>query len=265
MLEALCVEDRDAVFVQNPFPWPNRNLSPGWVSAIVNAFAILGNIKMMEVAPGPEVARLTRRMADAYLLAHAEGEPPSGRWITYVDRGSNVWFDEYPQPDGEATLVLNGHIFAIHALYEAASHFSDERYLALATAGISTLRKTLPRFRCRGMRNHYSLRGIQRPDYLPIRTVKQQLELYKLTGDEFFRRMARRFRKDMSADFSAADNDHLETLEAKLRSRATKKRREGSAVGLIAGRVGLPLRTSIASWSEIWRARKDSNLRPPDS
>lgn len=265
MLKRLCVEERGAAFVENPFPWPNRNLPAGWVSAIVNAFAILGNVKMLEVSPTPEAEDLTRRLADAYLLAHAEGDAPAGRWISYVDREANVWFDEYPHPDGEATLVLNGHIFAIQALHKAGTHFSDRRYLALVRAGLTTLRKTLPRFRRRGARNRYSLRGTQRSDYLPKRTVKQQLELYSLTGDEFFRKWARRFLADMRAEFGAADIEQLEKLEAKLRTRAAKKRRAGKAVGLLAGHVGLPLRAAVGNWSGKWRARKDSNLRPPDS
>ena len=265
VLETRCVEDRGVVFVENRFPWPNRNLPTGWVSAIVNAFAILGNIKLLEIIPDPEIADITRRLANAYSLALAEGEASPGRWITYVDRESNVWFDEYPHPEGQATLVLNGHIFAVQALYKAGLHFSEERYLALANAGISTLRKTLPRFRSRGRRNRYSLRGFQRPDYLPKRTVKQQLELYSLTGDEYFRRWAMRFLNDMRREFDAADIDQLEHLETKLRSRAAKNRRKGRAVSLLASRVGLPLRAAIANWSGKWRARKDSNLRPPDS
>lgn len=189
------VEDRAYLVSRFDFVQEGVFLPLGWVSGIANAFMILGNMKIGEVLPDL-VRDRTLALAEAYRFALVEGEPAPEHWISFIDDENHLWFEEYPMPDGRPNLVLNGHIYAVHALLEVHNWFPDQGFDLLAKAGITTVRANIHRFRRKGKSNIYSLRGTRKGDYMPARTVRQQCELFALTGDEFFRNMASAFYND---------------------------------------------------------------------
>jgi hypothetical protein len=215
-MRSYTVEVSHISFIENRFAFtsPGISVHPGWVSAISNAFAILGCCEIVKRLPGSGVMRDIRRLADAYFHINVEGQlSRPDRWITMVDTNGYVWFDEYPMEDGRATLVLNGHIFAILALYKTLAILPDPALHEMARAGITTAEAYTPNFRRAGKANLYSLHGGYRSDYLPTRSVRQQYELYKLTGAPRFLGYARAFRSDMAAFFGPADQSYFDDLE----------------------------------------------------
>lgn len=181
-----------AAFLESRFDFSQANLRiPGpWVSGIANAFAILACCRLVQVLPDAGLQADIRRYADAYLMLRHEAPPPEHvqplRWISYLDADRHLWFEEYPMPDGRVNLVLNGHIFAVMALHQAAALWPGRGYEALVQGGIATVEARFHAFLRRGTSNLYSLCGPRKGDYLPLRTIRQQYELYLLTGAPAF-------------------------------------------------------------------------------
>ena len=187
----------DRSFVLNKFRFEQKPYftSNPWVGALSNAFVICANLAILKKFHSERLDNITRKLINAFKFPY-DLNFNSSRWISYVDNDSLLWFDEYPLENGQASLVLNGHIFSIEALHEAYKFYKDDELNLLIQAGITTLREKVHLFRRAGKVNKYSLNNIPKSDYLPRRTVRQQCELYVLTGDVFFRNMASTFYKD---------------------------------------------------------------------
>lgn len=188
-LEEFTVAGEDgAAFVENRFDFVQEGLSipAPWVGGLSNAFAVLGCCRLHEVLPDAGLDNSVRAYADAFFAIFRAGTQPPRRWISHLDDQGCLWFDEYPQPGGRATLVLNGHIFAIQALHQAAGLWPGRGYDRLVRAGIATVELRFRQFLRRGKPNLYSLGGVPKSDYLPPRTVRQQYELFMLTGADVF-------------------------------------------------------------------------------
>ena len=175
------------------------HMEAGWSSAIVNGFVMAGLVKALDCFDRPEYRETLEGLAAAYSRLHVAGQPAPGRWISYVDEDGYLWFEEYPLTDGRATRVLNGHIFALFGLVLYADKTGDESIIPLIEGGLTTLRDNGERFRREGRINAYSLRIKDYADYSPDRTVRQQCQLYAMTGEETFRRLAYAFRADIEA------------------------------------------------------------------
>lgn len=171
-------------------------LPSGWSGSIMNAFAVAGLLKAIRQFRNPRHAAALAEFANAFDLLHYHGQEPPPRWISHVDEEGYLWFDEYPLPDGKASCVLNGHIFSVFALAMYFHRTGDETFLPLVEGGLTTVKETTLRFRRPGQTNLYDLRNPNYADYAPNRTIKQQAQLYALTGDSFFRGMAYIFTQD---------------------------------------------------------------------
>lgn len=175
------------------------HMEAGWSSAIVNGFVMAGLVKALDCFDRPEYRETLKGLAAAYSRLRVAGQPAPERWISYVDEDGYLWFEEYPLTDGRPTLVLNGHIFALFGLVLYADKIGDESVVPLIEGGLTTLRDNGERFRREGQINAYSLRIKDYADYSPDRTVRQQCQLYAMTGEETFRRLAYAFRTDIEA------------------------------------------------------------------
>lgn len=196
---AYLVQEGGALFVENRFEFRQVGvfIPKPWVSGIANAFALLTAVQIEPRMPELGLIDDIRGLADAFAIVLPEGQRPPARWITYRDSAGYLWFEEYPMPGGKPNFVLNGHIFAVLALFKAHGLLPGRGYDLLAKAGAMTVEENAPLFRRKGKTNIYSLRGHRKGDYLPERTVRQQLQLYMLTGSARFLAYARAFRTDM--------------------------------------------------------------------
>jgi hypothetical protein len=193
--------DGTAAFIENRFDFTQHGVHiPGpWVSGIANAFAILACRRMCDVLPHHGLEHDIRAYANAYISAWTEGQAGPDRWISYIDAAGHLWFEEYPMPGGQPDLVLNGHIFAILALHTADALWPGHGYSGFVRGGLATVKADFTKFLRRGKTNIYSLRGPRKSDYLPLRTLRQQYELYLLSGDTVFLKNAVRTVLDLSA------------------------------------------------------------------
>lgn len=217
-LRSYLIAEGEVLFVENRFEFRQLgvHIPAGWVSAIANAFAILAAVQIEPRLPELGLWDDIRGLADAFAIVHREGTPPPARWISFCDTTGYLWFEEYPMPGGVPNLVLNGHIFAVLALFKADGLFPGRGYDLLAKAGAMTIEEHAPLFRRKDKTNIYSLRGHRKGDYLPERTVRQQLQLYLLTGAPRFLSYARAFRTDMQAVLDADALALMAQLEARF-------------------------------------------------
>jgi hypothetical protein len=197
-------------------------LEPGWVGGIGNGFVLAGLMRIHVSTGDPAVLALADEYLRAFARPHQPGQPARGRWVSWVDENGFLWFDEYPGDDGVPTLVLNGHIHALYGIVEfvrhaGRSHPSMTLADTLLSGALSTVLHNGTRFRRPGNINRYSLREANLPDYLPDRTVRQQRELYWLTGNRTFLAHAELFAADLAA--------HRLRLDKRERSLAQRLKR----------------------------------------
>lgn len=202
------------LFVRNDFEFVTATdvIPHGWSGGIMNAFVLSGMLRALDHFDEPEYRNAIKGLAHAHKVVHFKGGKPPERWFTYVDERNNLWFDEYPLASGEATLVLNGHIFNVLALAQYGQRTGDNSLRSLLRGGLQTLRERAKDFRRRGKINMYALRQPNHSDYSPVRTIRQQVQLYRLTGDESFRRNATAFYQDIRPHIGTRADRYIESI-----------------------------------------------------
>ncbi|PWL17666.1 hypothetical protein DKP76_07760 [Falsochrobactrum shanghaiense] len=194
--------DGDVYWVRMDFFFPRPKgvgLQPPWYSALTNSFVLSGLLRATDCFKKPEYYEAIKGLVAAFKTIHTFGNPPPKRWFSYIDENGYLWFDEYPLPDGQSSRVLNGDIFSLFALALYERKLGDKSVTPLINGNLTTLRENVQRFRRKDMINSYELRSLSHPDYSPTRTIRQQCQLFKLTGDIFFKNMASAFQKDITA------------------------------------------------------------------
>ncbi len=172
------------------------NTAP-WYGGLMNAFVLTGLIRATDCFDAPEYRQAMAGLVQAFSVIHHHGQPPPDRWFSYVDENGYLWFDEYLNPGGMASRVLNGHIFAVLALAVYAEKTGDQTIFPLIDGSLTTLKENILSFRRARQINSYALLIPEYKDYDPVRTVRQQCQLFSLTGDEVFLGMAHIFRQDI--------------------------------------------------------------------
>lgn len=172
-----------------------------WVSAIGSGFVIRALVKIYQLKKDRHLLEIIRQYARPFFNIHSSVHPKTSKWFTWLDDNGFIWFDEYPGSDNLPSLVLNGHIHSMHAIHSFLKILPDcqekEHYLDLYQAALTTIKYNALNFRRPNKINRYSIREFNKDDYLPERTVRQQKELYKVTGDKFFLANANLFQKDI--------------------------------------------------------------------
>jgi len=192
-------EDSGGLWVRNGFDFVQHGetIPAPWYGGIMNAFVATGMLLAEDCFKDPEYSRTIKGLIGAFHVFHEEGEVPPQRWFSYIDANGYLWFDEYPKPGGVASRVLNGNIFGLFALAVYADRYKDKAARALVDANLTTLKQNIMLFRRPGQINSYDLYKPSHPDYGPNRTIRQQCQLWRLTGDHIFRGMAYVFMQDI--------------------------------------------------------------------
>lgn len=173
-------------------------MAPGWVSSIQNALVLRGLCRMQDVCPNKPRRKLIRELAGAYRIINSARRRLDRPWFSWVDADGYIWFDEYPTDASEPSRVLNGHIHAVYGLYYARRHLRWKWVERFLQGGLATLRAKTHCFQVTNNINRYDLRPGYKPDYNPERTIRQQRELARLTGDPYFDEMADIFARDLA-------------------------------------------------------------------
>lgn len=124
-------------------------------------------------------------------------------WVACVDENKNLWLEEYPQTP--ASYVLNGMIFAIYGAYDYYRITKDKNAEKILRGSILTIKDTIYKFRVRSGEfevnngiSYYCLKypNLRLPKYHNKVHVGQLEMLYKMTGDDYFLEMSKKFASD---------------------------------------------------------------------
>lgn len=188
-----------ARFVVRNYPINRKDhvMAAGWVNGLGNGFILRGLSRMQDLWPTKQRAKLMLELLRAFNIFNHNSLRRKRPWFSWIDKDGYLWFDEYPVDDGTASLVLNGHIHTLYGLYYARRHVAEPWVTTLLQGGLATMRARTKKFRVPNNMNRYDLRPGYKPDYGPERTIRQQRELARMTGDKWFDKSAKTFARDL--------------------------------------------------------------------
>ncbi len=139
--------------------------------------------------------QLRYREAAEHTVASFELTASAGRpWVSTVDSNGYLRLQEYPGTPWD--LVLNGHIEAAMGLWECYRATEDTAALELYRGALTTVLRYAEAFRDPGWMSAYSLGERAHYSHYHVHQVWQLLELYVISGDVRFVRLADEYYDD---------------------------------------------------------------------
>jgi len=181
LVDNAVLRDNYTVWEYN-FPFPDRNLTPPWISGmaqgqgiqvLVRAYNITGDQKYLKIA--------NSSLQSFFVEVKNEGvtykDPDTGGW----------WYEEYPNPyNPKESRVLNGFIFALLGIHEYYERTGDENAKYLFDKGIIELKNHLSDYDTGEWTYYDQLGNYAGINYHHIH-VKLLLQLYEITPDPVFK------------------------------------------------------------------------------
>lgn len=173
------------------YTFPFGPLTPPWVSAMAEGQAI------SVLARAYHFTRQLRYLSAARLALATFDLRAGAGGVTTWENG-NPFYEEYPPPWRPHTL--NGMIFAMYGLRDAALEWDDPHAIALWHAGISTLVSNLSRWDA-GDWSYYALASPPEPASRFYQGIHVELmhELAAITGHPVFSAMGERWARDLAS------------------------------------------------------------------
>lgn len=198
------VEVDDARFVVYRFEhsFEGTTVPSGWTSAYGNGVAMAGTLALHQCFGEQRYLDVVWELYEAFARF---GEAADPLWVARSLEDGSVWFEELPLGSGLQPMVLNGHIYAVWALYDLYEFSGDGEVLELLRAGLTSIAHHGWRFRRPGETSLYDLRPPDTDDYGPARTINQQDVLCQMTEAQVFRDLRDEFAADMPEAASGVD------------------------------------------------------------
>lgn len=127
----------DYLIWEYTFPLPKYAFTSPWVSGMAQAHIV-------EVLLGAFRVSQEQRYLDAAVLAGNAMRVPVDSGGVAVFRGDGVWFAEYAKPGIPPPKVLNGHNYALNAVWHLSA--VDSSFSSVFEDGVQALRSVLVRF-----------------------------------------------------------------------------------------------------------------------
>lgn len=165
---------------------------PPWYSSLSQGTSLSAYIRLYKASGDKRY----KKIADAvYECFKQFKRSTKGPWIAMVDDERYLWFEEYPHDP--PTHVLNGFITGIFGLYEYWLFTKTAESRALLEAALTTIKHYLDEFRVPGEVSWYALNhGYRGNEFYHAMHILQLGKLYLITGDEYFKKMEKKFEQD---------------------------------------------------------------------
>jgi hypothetical protein len=179
----------------HPYDFFFGSEQPPWYSALSQGQALILFTRLFEATHDPLYQTAAQGTFASFLIKG----PVDGPWVVDVDATNHLWLEEYPGPHPDFTF--NGHMFAALDLYDYYRVFGDERALELFRGATTTAADYAAAYRQGGRRSLYCLahKTTASPAYHEAH-VQEFLNLFKITGDPRFARLADNFENDAARD-----------------------------------------------------------------
>lgn len=192
-LRRIAIRADDAWWLPHDFDYGAEGMRAPWFNAMTQGLALSFFIRLHRVT-GDEIhldaAHAVFRSFERIGRGHR-------RWVAYVDGDRHLWLEHYPNrhPDH----VLNAHLHAIFGLYEYWQATRGRSARRILEGSITTMRDRLHEYRVPGGTSYYGLYHRERIAHYHTIHVWQIGLLGRISGDDWFLRMARRFREDQGS------------------------------------------------------------------
>jgi hypothetical protein len=160
-----------------------------WYSAMAQGQALSVFVRLFEVTADEKYLQ-----AAGWALNSFKNLPDGAPWTVAVDAAGYLWFEEYPETPLD--YILNGHIWAIYGLADYHRLTGDASALALAQGALTAVRHYMGSFRAPGYLSRYCLKHCGHTSSYHVIHFFQLRQLYTLTGDVRFVRMADTYESD---------------------------------------------------------------------
>jgi len=164
-----------------------------WYSGMAQGQALSLFSRLYEITHDDFFLKVSGKIFNSFSLSHynIKGEP----WVTCVDSNGYLWFEEYP--NAPAAYTLNGMIFALLGIYDYYRITEDIEVENMLMGSILTIKDNINKFRVEGGISHYCLRhpAVRSVSYHKVH-IRQLKMLYKITGDNYFLEMSKKFISD---------------------------------------------------------------------
>jgi hypothetical protein len=168
---------------------------PPWYSGMAQGQVLSLFCRLYETTHERKYKVISRKIFKSFTLLKGQSHSP---WVSCVDKNGNLWLEEYPRD--LPNFTLNGKVFAIYGVYDYYRITKKKKALKILCGAITTIKDNIHKFRNVNDISWYCLKHQKMPnvkssDYHKIH-VSQLYMLYDITGDEYFREMARNFEDD---------------------------------------------------------------------
>jgi len=164
------------------FPWPDRNLTPPWISGMAQGLGIQVLVRAYNITNNKKYLEIAKSSLQSFFVEVENGgvtykDPESGGW----------WYEEYPNPDNHREdRVLNGFMFALLGIHEYYERTGDEDAKYLFDKGIIELKNHLSDYDT-GEWTYYDLLGNYANIHYHHIHVNLLSQLYEITHEPIFK------------------------------------------------------------------------------
>lgn len=177
LVDNAVLRDNYTVWEYN-FPWPDRNLTPPWISGMAQGLGIQVLVRAYNITGDQKYLKIGDSSLQSFFVEVKD------RGVTYKDQETGgYWYEEYPNPyDSKEDRVLNGFIFALLGIHEYYERTGDEDAKYLFDKGIIELKNHLSDYDT-GEWTYYDHIGNNANIGYHHTHVTQLAQLYEITHD----------------------------------------------------------------------------------
>jgi hypothetical protein len=163
-----------------------------WYSGMAQGEILGLFVRMFWVTGDSSYCRYAHKTFKSFLRPRGEAEP----WTVYFDWRGCYWIEEYTTDVPSQTL--NGFIYALYGVYDYWLMTHSRNAEEVLQDCLSTIRNYLPYYRRPGQPSFYGLRFRYYARGYHYVHIDQLRQLYKITGDGFFRDWADTLQSDIT-------------------------------------------------------------------
>lgn len=180
-------ETDNYVFWYFQAPAPLYHLEVGWTSAFSQGLLLNASLEAYRLTGDERYTKLIEKALKAYMVP-----VEYGGFLRHWDEGE-LWFEEYGTE--RPSRVLNGTIYGLEGVYNVYRDLNSQLALKIFESGVNTIKNHLEDYDAK-YTSRYSLADWKDEvslEHYHEGHVLQLLWLYKITGEEIFRKYAKIF------------------------------------------------------------------------
>lgn len=156
-----------------------HSVSPPWVSALANGKAIEAFVAAYRVSEDSIYLSIAFDLLRAFYIPREQGG-------FTIKRNTGWWYEEYADTSGSTPQVMNGHAYAVLAVYRLWQFTKNDSAKFIFDKGVAALLSNLAKYDAGNGQSYYDLQGKKADKQYHQIAVELMLTFYQITGNEKF-------------------------------------------------------------------------------